>query len=87
MMMTILKNIAEGKIHTLDELSHDLGISQVLILQMIEDLQKMGFLREELNSDCGEEAPCSGCASKCGCNSMIRQWSLTQKGFSVLQGG
>lgn len=78
MLEQLLQLVAEGGIHSYEELAQRLSISQPLLEMMLEDLARRGYLRW-LGDECGER--CSTCHSG-GCVTMSpgRIWTLTSKG-------
>lgn len=79
MLETLLSIMAEGGLHSYDELASRLSISPWLLEAMLADLARLGYLR--LAGD-GCTAHCSGC-SMGGCSAVGpgRLWALTDKGF------
>lgn len=95
MLEELLRRLAEGGTHSLSELARELGVSERLLRQMIEDLARRGYLR--LVAD-GCETHCAGCplAETCAdfgeasvssaeplsraVGGPTRVWTLTEKG-------
>jgi hypothetical protein len=78
MLEQLLRLVAEGGIHSYEDLARQLSISRPLLEMMLEDLARLGYLRR-VGGDCGEQ--CSTCHSG-GCVTMGsgHVWSLTSKG-------
>jgi hypothetical protein len=78
MMEQLLRLVAEGGIHSYEDLAQHLLISQPLLEMMLEDLARLGYLRR-VGDDCGER--CLTCHSG-GCVTMSpgQIWTLTSKG-------
>jgi len=78
MLRKLLRLVAEGGVRTRADLSRELGVSQGLLGQMIEDLARRGYLRPVAGS-C--ESQCTGCplAKTCAVGGPARVWALTEK--------
>jgi Mn-dependent DtxR family transcriptional regulator len=78
MLEGLLQLVAEGGIHSYEDLLRRLSISQPLLEAMLEDLSSLGYLRR-VGDRC--EGQCSGCAvGGCSVAGPGRIWSLTEKG-------
>jgi predicted ArsR family transcriptional regulator len=79
MLLEVLKTVAQGGVHSQRELARQLGISESLLVQMLEDLVRMGYLRPMAE---GCDARCAACplAKTCAIGSPTRVWALTEKG-------
>ncbi len=79
MLQRLLELVTEGGVHSYAGLARELGVSQGLLGQMIEDLARRGYLRP-VASDC--ESQCTGCslAETCAVGGPTRVWALTEKG-------
>jgi DNA-binding IscR family transcriptional regulator len=74
----LLSLIAEGGIHSYDELAQRLSIPQPLLEAMLEDLSRLGYLKTVQNG-CGGH--CGACqVSGCAVVGTRRLWTLTDKG-------
>jgi hypothetical protein len=74
----LLRMVAEGGIHSYDELAQRLSISQPLLEVMLEDLARLGYLNAVQNG-CGGH--CGACQmSGCAVVGTRRLWALTDKG-------
>jgi hypothetical protein len=79
-MEELLRRLAEGGIQNYDELLAHLSISRPMLEAMLEDLSRLGYLRQ-IEDGCG--AACSpGCHCAVGCTIVGRGriWALTDKG-------
>jgi hypothetical protein len=78
MIEQLLSLVAEGGVHSYEELMRRLGVSQPLLEMMLENLARLGYLRAA-NDGCGTH--CSGCAmGSCSVAGSGQLWSLTTKG-------
>jgi hypothetical protein len=78
MLKDLLKLVAEGGIHSYEDLTRRLSISQPLLEAMLEDLARLGYLRP-VNEGCEEH--CSACPiGRCSVAGPGHLWSLTEKG-------
>jgi hypothetical protein len=78
MLDRLLQLVAEGGIHSYEDLSQRLSISQALLEAMLEDLARLGYLRAVGNECAGH---CTGCPiGSCSVAGPGRLWSLTEKG-------
>lgn len=81
-MEELLRRIAEGGTYNLSELAQELGVSEELLRQMIEDLAQRGYLRP-VAGDC--QGHCAGCplAKTCTIGGPTRVWALTERGATI----
>jgi hypothetical protein len=78
MLEKLLQLVAEGGVHSYEDLVGRLSISMPLLEAMLEDLVRMGYLRP-VAQNC--EGHCSGCSiGSCSVSGPGRLWSLTDKG-------
>lgn len=78
MLENLLQMVAEGGIHSYEDLSGRLVISQAMLEAMLEDLARYGYLRV-VGTGC--EGHCTGCAvGGCSVAGPGRLWTLTEKG-------
>jgi len=79
MLQRLLELVAQGGVHSYTDLARQLGVSEELLGQMIEDLVRMGYLRP-VDSHC--QSQCAGCslAKTCAIGGPTRVWALTEKG-------
>ena len=78
MLQQMLDLIRKGQVGTQGQLAQQLGVSEAMVSQMIEQLAAQGYLEEA--TMCVEG--CQGCSLKaaCGNDRELRLWSLTEKG-------
>ncbi|HSR34946.1 MAG TPA: FeoC-like transcriptional regulator [Anaerolineae bacterium] len=78
MIEQLLQRVAEGGIHSYEDLTRQLSISLPLLEMMLEDLARLGYLHS-VSDGCGGH--CGGCAvGGCSIAGPGRLWSLTEKG-------
>ena len=78
MIDQLLRLVAEGGVHSYQDLTSHLAISQPLLEMMLEDLARRGYLRS-VGDGCGGH--CGGCAAGgCSIAGPARIWTLTEKG-------
>lgn len=78
MIDQLLRLVAEGGVHSYEDLTDHLSISQPLLEMMLEDLGRLGYLRA-VGDGCGGH--CGGCAvGGCSISGPGRLWTLTEKG-------
>jgi DNA-binding MarR family transcriptional regulator len=78
MLEKLLRLVAEGGVHSQDELMEVLWVSRPLLEAMLDSLTKLGYLRS-VDDGCGER--CAACpVGKCSVAGPGRLWSLTEKG-------
>jgi hypothetical protein len=82
MLEYVLKRVAGGGIHSVSELARELDTTETLVEQMLEDLERMGYLRR-VALGCGGH--CDGCeaASACGVHGVHglgQVWAVTGPG-------
>jgi len=79
----LLRLIASDTVQTLGQLAAELDVDQRLLEQMLNDLERAGYLR--LLQGCGERR-CSGCDLRGLCRVIHggrRTWVATDKGLRV----
>ena len=64
MLEQLLRQIQQGGTYSLSVLARQLDVSEALVMQMLADLARMGYLRP-VEADC--QAQCSGCADLAAC--------------------
>ena len=78
MIDQLLILVAEGGVHSYEDLTRHLSISQPLLEMMLEDLGRLGYLRA-VGNGCGGH--CGGCAvGGCSIAGPGQLWTLTEKG-------
>jgi hypothetical protein len=79
MIDQLLLMVAEGGVHSYEDLTRHLSISQPLLEMMLEDLGRLGYLRV-VGDGCGGH--CGGCAvGGCSIAGPGQLWTLTEKGI------
>ena len=80
MLSQVLKIASAGGIHSLQDLAHRLDVTEPLVETMLEDLERLGYLRR-VNATC--TGRCQGCQvqSVCAISAGRQVWSLTQAGL------
>jgi predicted ArsR family transcriptional regulator len=78
-LQRLLELVAEGGLRSYADLARELGVSEELVGQMIEDLARRGYLRP-VAGNC--EGHCAGCplAETCAIGGPTRVWALTEGG-------
>lgn len=79
MLDTLLHMIAEGGVRSQAELANKLGIGRELLEQMLEELQRMGYLAPVAGTRAGECPECP-LLNICTAGSSPRVYALTEKG-------
>ena len=64
MLEQLLRQIQQGGTYSVSVLARQLDVSEALVMQMLADLARMGYLRR-VEADC--QAQCSGCAEGAAC--------------------
>jgi hypothetical protein len=78
MIEQLLRILAEGGVHSYEDLAERLSVPMPLLEMMLEDLSRLGYLRLT-NNDCGMH--CAGCSiGGCSIAGRGRLWTLTEKG-------
>jgi len=78
MLEQLLQLVASGGIHSYEDLTEQLGVSQPFLEALLEDLARLGYLRS-VNVGCGGH--CTGCSmGSCSITGPGRLWALTEKG-------
>jgi len=78
MLEQLLKRITEGGLQSQTHLARELDVSEDLLLQMLLDLERMGYIRR-LADSC--ESQCAHCdlAASCTGHDSVPIWTLTDK--------
>jgi Mn-dependent DtxR family transcriptional regulator len=84
MLEKFLKIVSKGGSNSLQEIAEKLGISKELLLKMIEDLERGGYLKL-LEGKCSTECKKCPFANSCVINSYNKIWVLTEKGFKFVE--
>ncbi len=77
MLKRVLTEIARGNQTDVTQLAQRLGISDALVRQMLQTLERMGYLRP-ISPACAP--PCKYCPLRSRCSTL---WELTPKGRQV----
>ncbi len=80
MLERLLELLRTGGTHLVTDLAHEIGTTPVLVEVMLEDLGRMGYLKQ-VGGKCGGE--CGGCslAGLCSAGSSGQVWTLTEKSW------
>ncbi len=78
MLRELLRAIAEDQTHSQTELARQLGVSEGLVEQMLEDLVRMGYL-ESMAGGCADQCVACLLAKACAVGSPTQVWVLTEK--------
>lgn len=82
MIEQLLRILAEGGIHSYEDLAGRLSVSMPLLEMMLEDLSRLGYLRS-INNGCGMH--CAACSvGGCSIAGPSRLWVLTEKGIKAV---
>jgi hypothetical protein len=74
----LLQLVAEGGLHSYEDLGRRLSISQPLLGALVEELARLGYLHP-IEEGCGGR--CAGCAvGSCSVVGPGHLWALTDKG-------
>ena len=77
MLEQLLQLVATGGVHSYEDLSEQLVISQPLLEAMLEDLARLGYLHA-VDDRC--EGHCAGCSmGSCSVTGPGRLWALTER--------
>ncbi len=84
MLEKILKIVFKCGANSLKDIAKELNISKELLLQMIGDLERGGYLKL---IEGGYSSGCKECpfANSCVINSYNKIWALTEKGFKFVE--
>jgi hypothetical protein len=83
MLEQLLQLVAQGGVHSYQDLMHHLSISQPMLESMLEDLMRLGYLQAV---DDGCDRRCATCPiGSCLVAGSRRLWSLTAKGASAFR--
>jgi hypothetical protein len=78
MLERLLSLVAEGGVHSYEDLTKELSVSEPLLEAMLEDLARLGYLRA-VNDGC--EGQCQACPmGGCSISGAGRLWTLSAKG-------
>ena len=84
MLEQLLSLVTKGGVHSYEDLTKELSVSEPLLEAMLEDLARMGYLRA-VNDGC--EGHCQACPmGGCSVSGRGRLWTLTAKGARAANG-
>ena len=77
MLETLLKLLQDTRTHSLADLAHALDTSTEMVEAMLQDLERMGYVRQVTGCD----QNCQGCSLKGACtlSSPTRIWALVER--------
>jgi predicted ArsR family transcriptional regulator len=78
-LQRILGLVSKGGVHSQSKLAKELGVSEQLVGQMIEELAQSGYLLPVADGCGGQCADCP-MGMQCTVGGPTRVWALTQKG-------
>ncbi len=82
MLENLLQLVAEGGVHSYEDLMRRLSVSQPLLEMMLQDLARLGYLRL-VGDACGEQ--CEACpVGCCSATDPGHTWTLTDKGAQAV---
>lgn len=80
MFQELIKIIQAGHLHSTSELAIEMGVSEEIVRQLIEQLEKRDYL-QAAGGNCQSYSPsCSQCPVNLHCHLPAKQWTLTAKG-------
>ena len=86
MLRKLTKILAEGQAHSQAKLARQLGVSEGLLTQMLEDLARRGYLEAV---SLGSAGGCASCPLARRCTLTQKQpvkiWVLTEKGLKAAE--
>ncbi len=84
MLRNVLSQIASTNLYSPTAISKALSISEEMVDAAVNQLIRMGYLREDDTSeDC--DIPCSGCAYALTCKTItVKTFSISEKGQALL---
>lgn len=84
MLKKVLKQISEAKALSIPNIAQDLNTSEAIIEGAIDQLDRMGYIIEDMGSPTCE-TKCSGCSIS-SCNiTPLKTVSITDKGYNLLE--
>lgn len=78
-MHGLLKRMSQGPGATLEQIAADLVVDQALLILMLADLERSGYVRA-IGAQCQATCEKCGSAQPCGLLSGARFWMLTDRG-------
>lgn len=83
MLIQLLKLLHSGDVHSPADIAQQMGIRVEMVLEMIEQLHRLGFLDTQ-NAGCSD-GTCSHCDIRGGCQTNARIWLLSAKGLRAAE--
>ena len=80
MINQFLQIIQAGNVQSQLEIAQKLKISPQMVLQVAEELTRLGYLEAHGGNCDTPKSACAGCPVDSGCGGSYRNWSLTEKG-------
>jgi hypothetical protein len=80
LLQDLIDHLAKGQVRTMAELAQRLDVDPALVVQMLADLERAGYVRQ-VSASCDEQ--CASCpqSSQCGLHYDGRLWAVTPKAF------
>lgn len=84
MLKDVLKEISNSRVLDLSDIAKNLSITESLVEELIDQLERMGYIKEDMGSySC--ESKCSSCKVS-NCNTTpLKTLSITNKGEKLLK--
>lgn len=82
MLTKLLRRVAQGGVHSTAALARELGVSEGLLAQMMDDLIRMGYLRP-VDGNCGGKCDTCPLAGGCSIGGPGGVWALTERGMRM----
>jgi hypothetical protein len=85
MLEQVMERLAAGGVISLRELARQLNTTETLLEMMLQDLERMGYVRRMMFGDCsGDCSKCGqhaagGCGAPCAVSSGGGVWTLNEK--------
>lgn len=80
MLTELLRRVAQGGVHSTTVLARELGVSEGLLAQMMDDLVRMGYLKP-VDASCGGKCNACPLAGGCSIGGPGGVWALTERGM------
>jgi len=81
-LLEVLRIVARGGVHSQRELARQLGVSEGLLGQMLEELVRMGYLKPVADG-CDDRCATCPLAKTCAIGGPGRVWALTERGWKA----
>ncbi len=83
MLKKVLKEIKDAKVLSLADIAQSLNTSEAMVQGAIDQLDRMGYIDEDMGSPTCE-TKCSGCTLS-SCNTIpLKTVTITDKGYKLL---